>query len=92
MRKELCGILARAVGAFVRLRVAGGEMGNRRVEVRDMQDWRGLGMMSLMGGKWMLWLALRFMFVERGGVGRMVGGCLFRLWLLLLRMSGKLGM
>ena len=33
MRKELCGILARAVGAFVRLRVAGGEMGNRKVDV-----------------------------------------------------------
>ncbi|KAG4420254.1 hypothetical protein IFR04_006632 [Cadophora malorum] len=53
MRKELCGILARAVGAFVRLRVAGGEMGNRRVEVGDVGEglrgdyWRGGEMVEL---------------------------------------------
>ena len=45
MRKELCGILARAVGMFVRLRVAGGEMGDRRVEVGDVGE-------GLRGGYW----------------------------------------
>ncbi|KAH7384760.1 hypothetical protein BKA64DRAFT_711881 [Cadophora sp. MPI-SDFR-AT-0126] len=45
MQKELCGILGRAVGVFLRLRVCGG--GDRRVEVGDVGEglrpgyWRG---------------------------------------------------